>query len=331
MTKSDLIREYLGRFPSTPDTTLAKKIYNENKKVFSSLEGVRSLVRALRNHKNSSGAGKPYKKDTTFFTPKTYNTNPFKLPESYAQDFTPYEIKQSKTLILSDFHFPYQDNKSIEVALKYGLEKNVNCILINGDLIDFATISRHERDWRQRTVHQEFEAVRGFLFLLRDKFPKAKIVFKHGNHDERWEKWLYIKAPELFDCTDFQLEVLLRLGELKIDTVKDKRPITIGKLNILHGHELAGGSGGVNPARSTFLKTMEDTVVGHYHKTTENNERTMNGDIISVRSTGCLCGLTPHYMPVNKWNHGFAYCELNIKTSEYFFENFKIIKGKLYK
>ena len=56
------------------------------------------------------------------------------------------------------------DNKSIEVALKYGLEKNVNCILINGDLIDFATISRHERDWRQRTVHQEFEAVRGFYF-----------------------------------------------------------------------------------------------------------------------------------------------------------------------
>ena len=68
---------------------------------------------------------------------------------------------------------------------------------------------------------------------------------------------------------------------------------------------------------------MEDTVVGHYHKTTENNERTMNGDIISVRSTGCLCGLTPHYMPVNGGIMDSAYCELNIKTSEYFLRTLK--------
>lgn len=332
MKKSDIIREYIDRFPGVPDLTLARKIYNENKNVFSSLESVRSVVRAIVGRRNWGGGNrKIIQEDIVRFKPKTYNTNPFKLPESYANQYTPYIINQSRTLIIGDLHFPYQENIAIELALNYGINKNVTCILINGDLIDFAQISRHEKDWRLRSVGQEFDSVRVFLKQLRLSFPKAKIIYKHGNHDERWEKWLYIKAPELFDCTDFQLEVLLKLGELNIETVKDKRPIKIGKLNILHGHELPGGSGGVNPARSTFIKTMEDTAVNHFHKTTENNERTMNGDIISVRSIGCLCGLNPHYMPINKHNLGFAYCELDLKTNEYIFENLKIINNKIYK
>jgi len=324
----DITCQYLDRFPKIPDLTLAKKMYKENPTVFKHIEAARDSVRRLKKGK-LNGRGKP-SLITKYQVPKTHDTNPFKLPESYSNDFSPYIISQSKTLLIGDLHFPYQHNEAITLALQYGLEREANCILINGDLLDFATISRHEKDWRQRSVGQEFEAVKTFLFALRKAFPKAKIVFKHGNHDERWEKWLFIKAPELFDCTDFQLEVLLKLGELQIETVKDKRPIKIGKLNVLHGHELPGGSGGVNPARATFMKTMEDTAVGHFHKTTDNTETTMSGETISVRSIGCLCGLNPHYMPINKWNYGFAFCTLDLNTNEYFFENLKIVKGKIY-
>jgi len=35
-------------------------------------------------------------------------------------------------------------------------------------------------------------------------------------------------------------------------------------------------------------------------------------------------------MPINKWNTGFAYCELDIKTGNYTFYNLKIINGKIY-
>ena len=56
----------------------------------------------------------------------------------------------------------------------------------------------------------------------------------------------------------------------------------------------------------------------------------MNGDIISVHSVGCLCGKTPYFMPINRWNTGFAYCELEIKTGNYTFYNLKIINGKIY-
>ena len=253
----------------------------------------------------------------------------YDLPESYSNDFTPYEIKQSRVLIISDLHFPYQNNKAVEVALDYGKSKKVDCILINGDLIDFANISRHEKDWRHRSITDEFDAVKSFLKSLRLNFPKTKIVYKLGNHDERWEKFLYAKAPEVFDMPEFQLEIILKLGELKIDIVKDKRPIKLGKLTVLHGHELMG-MGGVNPARAIFTKTLEDTLTGHYHRTSSHSEPTMNNRLINVHSQGCLCDMNPMFMPINKWNLGFSYVELNIKTDEYFLDNKKIVNNKVY-
>jgi len=56
----------------------------------------------------------------------------------------------------------------------------------------------------------------------------------------------------------------------------------------------------------------------------------MYGEVITTRSMGCLCGMNPMYMPINKWNHGFAYVELDLKSGEYHLHNLRIIKGKIY-
>jgi predicted phosphodiesterase len=322
-----IVEDYIKKFPKTPNLTLARIIYKKNPKSFKNIELIRGLIRTCKGQLGVRMREKSV--DKSLYAPAG-KLNPFELPESYADSFEPYVISQKKGLILSDFHFPYQDNNAITVALKYGLEKKVDFILLNGDLLDFASISRHEKDWRQRKPHEEFEAVRQFLVMLRREFPKTKIVFKEGNHDERWEKWLYVKAPELFDDPEFKLEVRLRLGELKIDIVKNKQPVKIGKLTVLHGHELAGGSGGVNPARATFLKTLDSVLVGHYHKSSSHTEASMNGNIFSIHSAGCLCGMNPHYMPINKWNHGFCYVEHDIKSGDYVLHNLKIIKGKVF-
>jgi predicted phosphodiesterase len=324
--KGKIVKEYLAKYPNSSNASLARKIYNENTFVYNNVEAVRSIIRQSTG--NMGNAKRKEVKDKTFF--RQAQPSVYELPKSHANDYTPYEINQSKILYLSDLHFPYQNNEAIKLALDYGKNKGVDCILLNGDILDFATISRHEKDFRARSIKDEFDAARMFLNTLRKHFPKAKIVFKYGNHDERWEKYLYMKAPEIFDMNDFELDILLRFGELKIDCVKDKRPITIGKLMVLHGHELAGGAGGVNPARSTFLKTFSNVLVGHFHKTSSNTETTLNGDMIAVNSVGCLCDLNPHYMPINRHNLGFAYIEHNIKSGEYHLENLKIIKGKIY-
>lgn len=322
-----IIREYCKKFPNHGDLTIAKLVYKEHSKLFTSVEHARTKVRHERGHKGVLNRNRTLNKNN--FKPVTYITNPYNLPESFATKFEPYKIQQSKVLIISDLHFPYQDNEAIKLALNYGKEKGVNCILINGDLIDFHNQSRYEKDPRARKTHEEFEAVRQFLGSLRKHFPKCKIVFKEGNHDERYEKWLYIKAPELFGDTDFLLETRLKLGELGIDIVKDKLPIQIGNLTVLHGHEL-NGSGGVNPARATFLKTIENVLIGHCHRSSQHSEPTFGGNLIVTTSQGCLCEMYPMYARVNKWNHGFSYVEHDIKTGEYNLLNLKIHKGRIY-
>jgi predicted phosphodiesterase len=324
--KQKIVREYIKKFPNTSNYTLANKILKEQSLEFDNVENIRTMIRYVTGS-NGSQKNKDVKDKSLFRPART--SNDYLLPQSYANDFTLYEIKQSRILIISDLHFPYQNNEAIILALDYGKEKKVDCIILNGDVMDQANISRHERDWRARSIAEEFEAVRVFLKSLRLHFPKTKIVWKLGNHEERWEKFLYNKAPEIFDVNDFQLEVLLKLGELKIEIVKDKRPIILGKLTVLHGHELMG-MGGVNPARATFTKTMEDTLVGHYHRTSSHSEPTMNNRVIMVHSQGCLCEMNPMFMPINKWNLGFAYVDLNIITGDYVLENKKIIKGKIY-
>lgn len=325
--KGSIVTEYLTKYPSLGAHTLAKKIYKENRIAFDSVENARMLI---RYQTGNAGAKNKKALKTKELVRDKRDSNPYGLFPTSAETFLPYEITSKRTLIISDLHFPYQHNKSIELALDFGKQKKVDCILINGDLLDFATISRHEKDFRARSVVEEFESVRAFLNALRKNFQKVKIVFKEGNHDERWEKWLYLKAPEIFDDIEFRLENRLGLGKLNIDIVKDKRPVKIGKLTVLHGHELAGGSGGVNPARATFLKTLDSVIVGHYHKTSSHTETTMNGDVISVESQGCLCGMNPLYMPINKWNLGFSYVELDVKTGEYHLQNKKIVKNKIY-
>ena len=68
---------------------------------------------------------------------------------------------------------------------------------------------------------------------------------------------------------------------------------------------------------------------GHNHTTSEHTETDMNGKIVTTWSIGCLCGLNPDYMPLNKWNHGFAIVEMDENGEDYHFKNYRIFNGKI--
>ncbi len=112
--------EYLRKYPTKPSLTLAKIIYKENSKHFTNIDSVRTSIRQYRGKLGKKGV-----KSTNEFKNQKIE---FELPESHALTYEPYLISQSKILILSDLHFPYQDNEAIRAALKFGKEKKINCI-----------------------------------------------------------------------------------------------------------------------------------------------------------------------------------------------------------
>lgn len=110
--RNKIIREYLVKFPNGSYTSLSRKILKENPLIFDNVENIRGLIRKI-----VGSAGKDKYKDTTLF--REHRKSHYELPESYANDYSQFEIKQSRILIISDLHFPYQDNKAITLALDY--------------------------------------------------------------------------------------------------------------------------------------------------------------------------------------------------------------------
>lgn len=330
MERIDIVKPYLERFPNHGDLTLAKKIYKENSLAFKDLENVRDSVRYLRGHKGKSKLKELL--DKSLVKPKTHNTNPYKLPESEEKERIPFKLPKAANniLLISDLHIPYHTISAVTAALNYGVENNVNTILINGDLIDFYKMSRFESDPRKRDTRFEFDSVKSFLVTLRATFPNALIYWNKGNHDVRYEHYLMAKAPEIFDDPYFQLEERLRLNEQRVHLINDKVIIKAGKLNVHHGHVMFRGIfAPVNIARGLFLRAKQSMIVGHTHKISEHTETNIDGEITTCWSTGCLCELSPDYSPyANNYAHGFAHIKIDDKGN-FNVKNYRIYKGEI--
>lgn len=325
--ESQLIIECLKRFPDTPTLTLAKKIYKEHSKIFKSIEFVRWKINyyrgknGIKNKKHLSQKG--------LIKEEEGSRCPFNLPESHAVIKKPFKLPTSikKVLVLSDIHFPFQDNEAITAALKYGKKEGIDCIFLNGDILDMYSLSFHEKDPRKWNISLELEMGREFLKMLRKNFS-CPIYFIPGNHEIRIERYLRVKAPELLDIQEFKLDVLLRMREHDVIYLEHSSKVYFGKLLVEHGDKMKG-SGGVNPARTLLQRFKRPTMCGHFHRTSTANGRIYDGDGLMAWSLGCLCGLEPDYMELNEWNHGGAIVDIE-PNGNFRVNNFQIINGKVY-
>jgi predicted phosphodiesterase len=255
--------------------------------------------------------------------------NLFNLPLSDESYYSPYILPKvnNNILLLADIHIPYHSISALTCAIKYGKNVTVNTILLNGDIMDCYSISKFLKDPRKRSIKYELESTRQFLDVLAKEFPTAKIFWKDGNHERRYENYLKIKAPELLDIEEFRLDILLGFGARGIEKIDDDKIVMAGKLPILHGHEFSRHSGsGVKPARSALLKAKHCVIVSHLHTTSEDCKNKINGELLTAWSTGCLCELNPEYARINEWNHGFAHIKID-KNGDFNVNNKRIYKG----
>lgn len=326
--KTELVKAALKKFPNTPHLTLAKKLYKENKSIFKDVEAVRT---SIRYHTGKSGNyNRSEMKNKSSIITRDLPKNPFDfIPEehnNYPEHwYLPKQYK--KVLLISDIHLPYHDSVSIKVTLKHAKSEGVDCVYINGDLLDFHEISFHEKDARKRpTLAEELKMGREFLQGLKS-YLNVPIYFKGANHEYRLERYLRVKAPELLDCEEFKLDVLLRLGEYGINYIDRRAKTYFGKLLVEHGDRIKG-NGGVSPARTLFLRYKRHTICGHFHKKSEHTGKIYDGNHIVTYSVGSLCNLEPEYFEVNEHTNGFSIVDM--EGDEFRVHNYTIENGKIY-
>ena len=319
--KSELVAELCRKHPEATTIGLARRLAKEHPALFASVEAARSAVRLQRGANGNMHrelASVPRQPGKAGYAPS--------CPPSFADTFEPFELKGTERLgVISDIHVPYHCEKAWEAAVN-SLKGRIDTLLINGDYIDCYQVSHWEKKPTKRRFKEELDSSIAGLRWMRESFPKARIVLKLGNHDERWEKFVWNRAPEIYDLPQCQIESILELDKLGIECVKDQRVVLAGKLPILHGHELQKGiAAPVNAARGCFLRTNHSLLVGHSHRTSTHVEPDMFGREVAVWSTGMLCAQNPEYNRFAKSNWGFAYVHIE-KDGEFSVENYRISK-----
>src|SRR5690349_10633703 len=106
----------------------------------------------------------------------------------------------------TDEHFPFQDNKAREVALKIVRDFNPDILPAGSDGLDFYKLSRFDRDpqrMKQTTMQSEIMMWQKAQREWNDAAPNARRPYIPGNHEERWNKtiWKLDPFPELLDLS----------------------------------------------------------------------------------------------------------------------------------
>lgn len=332
--KGELAQEYLRKYPDKNKLTLARILYKENPEVYGTIEDARSQIRRW-----TGALGKDHRQaiSTKEFYRKTDNHNPFNFPEpepvrQTTQYYFPFQ-SANKVLIMADLQIPFHALEAIEPAINYGLQKNVNSVLLLGDVCDMFGISPFVKDPREGFLADEVESVIHFLTELRKIFPGCEIFWKKGNHEYRFDRYMMIKAPELFGIPNFDFANLFKLNEphLNIKLIGDKQIIKAGKLNLMHAHELGRtmfNSVIVSPAKWLYDKTTANSACADFHRTSNYNKGNIDHDFIGTWTIGCMCNKSPEFLPVNQWNWGFAITEFE-NNGIFHFDNKTIDKGKV--
>lgn len=251
----------------------------------------------------------------------------FGFEEGIGKEYTSAKLPENlkKIGILSDIHVPFHSLDALTCAIKYLRDQQIDCLYLNGDTFDFYSISRHEKEKDLRDFPREVEMCRNFLSKLRDIFPLIPIYFKAGNHENRYQRYLFAQAEEFAGMHELQIDKFFRMDSLKIEWVEDWQGMEMGDLLVMHGHEVMAG--GMNPSQSTFNKTFCNTLIGHVHRTTSTIKKDGFKNFIHTYSTGCLTHLSPKYYPFAQHNHGFAIVTINNGKSKV--ENIMIKDGKI--
>ena len=238
----------------------------------------------------------------------------------------PLSIK--KGLVLNDIHSRFYDRKAVEIAINNGIKHNCDIAIINGDLLDFYQFSRFDKNPDiMRHFYSEREWVQDFLLLLQKTF--GKVIYKKGNHDIRRELYLQRKAVDMPEIQGLEnVDDYVFFDGSTVDVVEDYNIIQFGKLNLMHGHEYQGG-GGIHVAYNRLNKSFDNVLSAHSHITQSSMKKSINGKFYGSWTVGCLCSLSPRYVPQNNWNHGFALVE-KAESGEFEVINRMIVNGKIF-
>lgn len=227
-------------------------------------------------------------------------------------------------VIVNDLHIPYHDPLTVSLALKAIKDIRPDYICINGDIIDFYTISRFSTDpARRKDLQQDLDSTRSIIKEIKEA-SDARIFLCAGNHEDRLRQYLWTKAPELAELRDLDIRHQLGLDIFDIDFAPYDSIVKVNNVfKIEHGDSVSKHSGWT--AKAMYEKRGGCGIVGHSHRF-GSHLKTCDGDTYGWYENACLCDLNPEYVKEPNWQQGFAV--VTFIKDRFFVQQVPIIKHK---
>lgn len=216
-------------------------------------------------------------------------------------------------VVVNDLQIPFQDEKAVNVILKFIKEKQPKIIVLNGDIIDCFEVSAFTKSvWVESSFKKEISQTKAFLSELRLTCPDSRIIFIEGNHEFRIKKYLNNYAREIAFLDILNLEYLLDLSLYNIEYIQVKKGLNSFADNFIKIDELyIGHFNRVNKHSGYTAKNLADDkgvclIQGHTHRGGTYYKTLINGTIIRAFENFCLCDQSPNYLVNPNWQLGFT-------------------------
>lgn len=244
--------------------------------------------------------------------------------------------RQKTAVVYTDTHFPYHDDKALDVVRGIIKDTKPHLIVHLGDLLDCYEISKFDHDPAKKlSLQDEIDLARVHLHQISQLAPDAEKLLLGGNHEDRLRKiiWnLQGASRELAKLRVFQKTmvwpVLLDLAPIGwewADYSGVAQPVAgrIPKLLLKHGDAVRKWAGATGLAE--WQKHGRSGMSGHVHRMGAFTHRDMNGSQ-GWWEIGATCSMSPEYVRQPDWNQS---CAVVTYTENWFHvENIYIENGK---
>lgn len=210
---------------------------------------------------------------------------------------------RNKFVVISDIHFPYQDDKALKAVYKFLEQHPVDTIILNGDILDFYDVSSFDKDPdRINSLQKEIDLAQKFFKKLRDLSPNSRIVFVKGNH-----------------CLDKRTDILTTEGWMNIkDIVEQKRKVKLLNYNIKEDcivqDSIRDYIKSYQPEMIEIETRMTKQVVSPRHEVLLNNEKVLAEDIYEQQINKLSHLIKPCSQTVTPYSGKFTPNEIRLLT-----------------
>jgi predicted phosphodiesterase len=211
---------------------------------------------------------------------------------------------EDKLVVGGDSHYPFESPSATSAFIQFIRKFRPDTVILNGDILDCYELSKYLKVPSKKTFKTGILKASEFLETIRSILPDADIRYVFGNHEQRYDKTILCKLPEMFGNIE-SLDEKLPCKKLGISVHKNIQSAEWTMWhNVAVGHFDRVCEGAGMTALRLMMKKGNDLVQSHTHRLGATAHAWLNRTTYAYEA-GCLCSLSPPYDKNPDWQSGF--------------------------